>query len=160
MWIPGREVRRWRALTQDSACRETKKVSEPPHGQLKSPEVPAMPRYVILEHDHPELHWDFMLESGDVLRSWRLAEPPQAGRAVRATASFDHRRMYLDYEGPVSGGRGRVTRWDAGTFRGEADRDEPVAVHLDGARLRGSVIVRRVTAEEWEMAYAPSSEAG
>ena len=23
-----------------------------------------MPRFVILEHDHPEVHWDLMLEAG------------------------------------------------------------------------------------------------
>ena len=27
-----------------------------------------MPRYVILEHDHPVLHWDLMLEAGGVLQ--------------------------------------------------------------------------------------------
>src|SRR5262245_3351063 len=76
----------------------------------------AMPRYVVLEHDHPELHWDFMLEAGEVLRTWRLAAPPGAEGAIPATAVFDHRPFYLDYEGPVRGGRGFVRRWDAGTF--------------------------------------------
>ena len=74
-----------------------------------------MPRYVILEHDHPHRHWDLMLESGDVLRTWRLAEPPQPGRAVAAEPIGDHRRAYLDYEGPIRGNRGRVKRWDGGS---------------------------------------------
>src|SRR4051794_8490712 len=55
-----------------------------------------MPRFVILEHDHPVLHWDFMLEVGDVLRTWRLAAPPAAGMTVPAEPSFDHRKLYLD----------------------------------------------------------------
>ena len=76
-----------------------------------------MPRFVILEHDHPVLHWDLMLESGPALRTWRLAGPPEsAGGAVAAKASFDHRLAYLDYEGPVSRGRGTVRRWDQGTY--------------------------------------------
>ena len=37
-----------------------------------------MPRFVILEHDLAELHWDFMLEAGGVLRTWRFAAPPEA----------------------------------------------------------------------------------
>ncbi|MCS7047501.1 MAG: hypothetical protein NZO58_14185, partial [Gemmataceae bacterium] len=74
-----------------------------------------MPRYVILEHDHPALHWDFMLERGDVLRTWRLPAPPSIGK-IAAQALADHRRAYLDYEGPVSGNRGTVRRWDAGTY--------------------------------------------
>ena len=70
-----------------------------------------MPRFVILEHDYPQQHWDLMLEAGPVLRTWRLAEPPDVGRPVAATASFDHRPVYLDYEGPVSGNRGTVQRF-------------------------------------------------
>src|SRR5947208_419106 len=76
----------------------------------------AMPRYVILEHDYPTLHWDFLLEAGAVLRAWRLAAPPQPDRAVPAEPSFDHRLVYLEYEGPVSGDRGCVRRWDSGTY--------------------------------------------
>lgn len=112
-----------------------------------------MPRYVILEHDHPSLHWDFMLESGDVLRTWRLPAVPQRGETVTATAAFDHRPMYLDYEGPISGNRGRVVRWDHGTFvwyQTEADR---LALELDGARLRGTVVLERADADKWILRF-------
>ena len=108
-----------------------------------------MPRYVILEHDHPVLHWDLMLEAGAGLRTWRLAEPPRPGRAAAATAIGEHRRAYLDYEGPVSGGRGRVTRWDAGTFSGEAGGADRVVVTLEGERVRGVLELRRSSGEEW-----------
>ena len=69
-----------------------------------------MPRFVILEHDHPILHWDFMLESGEVLRTWRLAAPPRPGADFSAAPSFDHRRVYLDYEGPISGATLQIDR--------------------------------------------------
>jgi hypothetical protein len=109
-----------------------------------------MPRYVVLEHDWPVLHWDFMLESGEVLRTWRLAAPPRPGASVAAESLGDHRRAYLDYEGPVSGGRGTVTRWDAGTFSWEA-ADEGVAVWLDGARLRGRARIEADGAGGWRL---------
>jgi hypothetical protein len=109
-----------------------------------------MPRYVILEHDFPALHWDFMLEAGDVLKAWRLAAPPQPGGAVAAEPSSDHRRAYLDYEGPVGGGRGTVTRWDAGTFSWE-EAAEGVAVRLAGARLRGRARVEADGAGGWRL---------
>jgi hypothetical protein len=96
-----------------------------------------MPRFVILEHDHPDLHWDLMLESGAVLRTWRLAAPPTPNAAVRAEPSFDHRLLYLDYEGPVSGGRGVVTRWDWGEFEWRIEGERGVAVFVQGDRLRG-----------------------
>jgi hypothetical protein len=114
-----------------------------------------MPRYVILEHDHPELHWDFMLEASDVLRTWRLAAPPQAGPAVSAAASFDHRKAYLDYEGPVSGNRGHVQRWDAGEFTWETDAEGCVTVRLAGERLRGRAALRRIEAKEWSFEFIP-----
>src|SRR5579859_2074330 len=103
----------------------------------------AMPRYVILEHDYPERHWDFMLESGEVLRTWKLAAPPQPGQVVAAEASFDHRRLYLDYEGPIRGGRGRVVRWDSGSFDWIVNEPDTVGVRLDGNRLQGQARLTR-----------------
>lgn len=102
-----------------------------------------MPRFVILEHDHPSLHWDFMLEVGDVLRTWRLAEPPSPGVVVAAEPSFDHRPFYLDYEGPVSGNRGNVKRWDAGTYRLERETPERLLLHLEGEKVLGPVVLER-----------------
>ena len=96
-----------------------------------------MPRYVILTHDHPTPHWDFMLEAGDVLKTWRLAAPPRPGTAVAAEPSFDHRPAYLDYEGPISGGRGTVTRWDTGTYGWEG-AEGGSTLRLEGARLCGT----------------------
>lgn len=102
-----------------------------------------MPRYVILEHDHPFVHWDLMLEAGEVLRTWRLLEPPALGRTVPAEPLPDHRRLYLDYEGAISGGRGTVKRWDAGEYTGELSADGSAAVELAGGRLCGRAVLWR-----------------
>ena len=112
-----------------------------------------MPRYVILRHDHPALHWDLMLEAGDRLRTWRLAELPHPGVVVAAEPIGDHRRLYLDYEGPVSGGRGTVERWDAGTFAGDANAPERVTVSVDGRRLRGVLTLARTESGGWECRF-------
>jgi hypothetical protein len=111
-----------------------------------------MPRYVILEHDHPVLHWDFMLEAGEVLRTWRLAAPPAGGEMVPAEVIFDHRRLYLDYEGPVRGNRGRVVRWDVGTFEWMAEEEGSVVVRLDGGRARGIAVLKRLASGGWSLA--------
>lgn len=110
-----------------------------------------MPRFVVLEHDHPELHWDLMLEGDGVLRTWHLDAPPEPGPLVRAVASFDHRLLYLDYEGPISGGRGAVRRWDGGTFSYELDTRERLVIQARGDRLRGRVRLER-TGEAWTLA--------
>jgi hypothetical protein len=76
-----------------------------------------MPRFVILEHDHPFLHWDLMLEVKNGLRAWRLLKVPGPGVAIPATILSLHRKLYLDYEGPISGDRGKVSRWDKGNYQ-------------------------------------------
>jgi hypothetical protein len=96
-----------------------------------------LPRFVILEHDWPHLHWDLMLEDGPRLRTWRLAQPPRPACDVQAEAIGDHRLDYLDYEGPVSGNRGSVRRWDAGAFVWQDNRPERVATDLFGTAITG-----------------------
>jgi hypothetical protein len=105
------------------------------------PKAIPMPRFVVLEHDWPTPHWDLLLESGPVLRAWRLLAEPGAGRAVPAEPNADHRPLYLEYEGPVSGGRGAVRRWDAGTFDWVRDGPDGVTVELGGAKLLGRFAV-------------------
>jgi hypothetical protein len=110
-----------------------------------------MPRYVILEHDHPTLHYDLMLEAGDVLRTWRLSAPPTDSQRVEAEPSFDHRLHYLDYEGPVSGGRGQVRRWDAGQFEWELDEPGRVVILLRSKQLCGRAILERTESGSWTL---------
>jgi hypothetical protein len=102
-----------------------------------------MPRFSILAHDYPAPHWDLFLETGDVLRSWRLLLPLADGVAVPAEPTGDHRLLYLDYEGPVSGGRGSVTRVDGGTFAWEADSPGRVVVRVAGTPFTGRLTLVR-----------------
>ncbi len=78
--------------------------------------IPAMPRYVILRHDWPAPHLDLLVEAGEVLKAWRLPPEPPPGEWVPAAPNADHRRLYLEYEGPVAGDRGSVVRWLAGEW--------------------------------------------
>ena len=116
-----------------------------------------MPRFVILEHDHPTLHWDLMLEHEGSLKTWRLPRPPdawgehsclpgeqtpvaQAGKQESLPHALplpEHRLMYLDYEGPVSGNRGHVKRWDAGTYESIHRDARSWTVRLAGKRWQG-----------------------
>jgi hypothetical protein len=113
-----------------------------------------MPRFVILEHNHPGLHWDLLLQDGDHLRGWRLAEPPIAGRMIAAEATPDHRLLYLDYEGPVSGGRGEVRRWDAGEYTLGQAEESGLCFHLGGHRIRGQVRLEPRQGQQWRAIFA------
>ena len=96
-----------------------------------------MPRFAILSHDYPVPHWDLFLEAGPSLRSWRLSAPLEPATSVAAEPVPDHRLDYLDYEGPVSGGRGTVTRVDGGQFTWIEDSPDRLVVNLFGNRFTG-----------------------
>lgn len=109
-----------------------------------------MPRYVILTHDHPFPHLDLMLDTGAVLRTWRLLGDPRAGGPVPAESLPEHRRAYLDYEGPISGGRGRVIRWDEGGYEVLEESATGLKLRFAGAALVGSAELVRVAGDRWE----------
>ena len=103
-----------------------------------------MTRFVILTHDWPTPHWDFLAESAGVLWAWRLLAEPVAGEDIPAALGSPHRFFYLDYEGPVPGGRGSVTRWDAGTCVWLADTMDRAELDLRGAKLVGRAVLHAV----------------
>ena len=103
-----------------------------------------MPRFVLLEHLWDGIHWDLMLEDGEALRTWAIDAPVVIGRDLPARALPDHRRIYLDYEGDISGDRGRVRRIDEGTYCARLWSAVLVRVRLEGAQLVGEAELRQV----------------
>jgi hypothetical protein len=99
-----------------------------------------------------------MLETGPALRTWRLAAPPSARARVAAEPLADHRLVYLDYEGPVSGNRGTVRRWDAGTYSGLTSRGELLEFELTGLIVRGRCQIARDAAGRWQFALEPGEK--
>ena len=81
------------------------------------------------------------------LRTWAVDAPVVAGVDLPARALPDHRAAYLDYEGPVSGDRGTVRRWDEGTYRALEWAAGRVVVELAGRQLAGRLELRRTGPE-------------
>ena len=103
-----------------------------------------MPRFVILRHDSPRgLHFDLLLEMGQALKTWALPQPPESGIEMTCEALPDHRPAYLDYEGPVSGDRGSVTRWDRGTCEIQRPNDTELVLELSGEKLAGRATLKQ-----------------
>src|SRR5687768_2217261 len=97
--------------------------------------MPEKLRYVILHHTGvPEVHYDLMLETapGSALATFRLPTWPLT-KSAPVTSLGDHRREYLEYEGPVSNDRGQVRRVAGGTYRTVMRNDDRWEVVLDGS---------------------------
>jgi len=117
-----------------------------------------MPRFVVLEHDGPGgRHWDFMLEAPAALATWALRAAPDSPGSVTAEGLADHRLAYLDYEGPVSGERGSVTRWDHGDYVDEHETEGCRVVRLAGQRLKGTATLTQSPedANRWQFSFVP-----
>ncbi len=113
------------------------------------------PRFVLLHHELADSsHWDLMLETGDRLATWQLLDDPRllAGPggplSVRARSIGDHRRAYLDYEGPVSNNRGHVTRIDGGHYLTVERGAGMWRFELEGTLLKG-IFELTPSANEW-----------
>ena len=75
-------------------------------------------RFAILHHTGiPSPHFDLLIETGPdaLLLTFRLEHwPITAPAPADITRQADHRRVYLEYEGPISGNRGEVRRIASG----------------------------------------------
>ncbi|MEM6330625.1 MAG: hypothetical protein AAF790_10290 [Planctomycetota bacterium] len=127
-----------------------------------------MPRYVLLRHEWPAdyrdgPHWDLMIEHGDALQTWSLLTLPAAwaGRGaadgsvaggVPAVLLAPHRLAYLDYEGPISGGRGAVARHARGEARVTQQTDDAWSVEATTGELAGRWELTRAGGDAWLLA--------
>ena len=108
-------------------------------------------KFVILHHRVAESeHWDLMLQHGDVLLTWQLLREPvdRSSLPIPARRIGEHRKAYLEYQGPISGDRGHVRRVDAGTVEFEEITPDRYAITLNGRRLSGRFVLAR-EAEAW-----------
>lgn len=96
-----------------------------------------MPRFTISRHEGSKEgdHFDLMLEQGETLKTWRLDntsfQMPQAALQIK-----DHRKLYLDYEGDVSGGRGTVRIWETGSYLVDRWDESHIRIAVAGRQLR------------------------
>jgi hypothetical protein len=118
-----------------------------------------MPRFVVLDHETPPddgrgPHFDLMLEAKGSLRTFALPHWPATGETVSCQQLADHRLAYLDYEGPISGSRGHVTRHEAGEYEIVKETSETLVLELRGQRLHGTLTLRRLAdSQSWEATW-------
>lgn len=111
-------------------------------------------RFVILRHaDGVGEHFDLMIENGERLATWKFPSfpDPAVPASVLGQRIGEHRRIYLEYEGPISNDRGEVTREDEGNCRIEAATDSLWVFDAEGSRFLGKFELRQSSSEsdEW-----------
>jgi len=95
-------------------------------------------RFAILLHDWPEPHLDLLLQHGDSLRAWRISPALPILFPCLALPLPNHRLIYLDYTGPISGNRGTVQNYDRGTLQWLHISEDDLQFYLEGRQLRGT----------------------
>jgi hypothetical protein len=118
-----------------------------------------MPRFAILRHQPGPsstraLHWDLMFECGNVLRTFACPDEPTVGQPLPVERLDDHRLEYLDYEGPVSRGRGVVSKWDCGEFSVIAETPQQWLLDVCGRRWTGHVRFDAGDGHRWTVTRA------
>jgi bifunctional non-homologous end joining protein LigD len=147
-----------------------------PAGQRKKKRDAGPLEFVVQKHDATNLHYDFRLELGGVLKSWAVPKGPSTRPGTRRLAmeTEDHPMEYGGFEGVIPKGQyggGTVMLWDRGTWIPEVDpeqgyEDGRLRFRLEGEKLRGSWILTRMKPKPgekktgWLLIKSRDAEAG
>ncbi len=141
-----------RSLREYAAKRDHSRTPEPKAGPASTRADSGVHRFVIQKHQARQLHYDFRLEMGGVLRSWAVPKgPPTQLRETRLAMHVeDHPLEYAEFEGTIPEGNygaGTVMIWDFGEYE-DLTGDPAAAFHagkmhliLRGSRLQGEWIL-------------------
>ena len=114
--------------------------------------------FVVQKHNATQLHYDFRLEIGGVLKSWAVSKGPSLDPRVKRLAVHveDHPISYGGFEGTIPAGQygaGEVIVWDTGTWAPMVDVEQGLAkgdlkIRLVGEKLRGGWALVRIKGDE------------
>jgi len=110
-------------------------------------------RFVIQKHTtDADVHWDFMLEWGEILQTYRLDKAPEEilHSPASAVKIFNHSLKFLAYQGPVNEGRGSVRIIEAGTYKIVHQQHNQIELNLNGRILKGKFTLSRIKGDKWQ----------
>jgi len=134
------------SLTSYQKKREFNKTSEP-RGKV---EKTNFFRFVVQKHQARNLHYDFRLETGGVLKSWAVPKgvPEEIGIKRLAVQVEDHPVDYINFSGIIPEGEygaGTVEIWDKGRWEiveGSLGAGS-LKFNLAGKKLKGQYVLAR-----------------
>ena len=128
-------------------------------------------RFAVLKHvRQTDIHWDLLLQLPDrpLLATWQIRVDPAAWKrqlhAIPAIAISDHRLIYLDFQGEISGDRGHVTHTDGGLFKLLRAEENFISGYLQGRNLNGLLTLTRMknaapeALQHWQLEFGTVCE--
>ncbi|MFN7182188.1 MAG: DNA polymerase ligase N-terminal domain-containing protein [Planctomycetota bacterium] len=119
-------------------------MTEEPVSHDKNGVNPLKKRFVIQQHflSSDKYHFDLMFEENNVLRTFQIDRIDNLLEGVKVLGKNiqDHRLIYLDYEGEISGNRGYVKIFDKGYYQVNKKTDNLFELLLEGAKIPKSII--------------------
>ena len=110
-------------------------------------------RFAILQHDYPTLHWDIFLQEGNRLLSWRGDHHGHFLNGGLVVQTDDHRLVYLDYQGPLTGQRGTVRRIDGGALAWKHRGEHEFIAEIKGQRWQGLLRLKKIDETRWLVVF-------
>jgi len=126
-------------------------------------ETATKSRFVVQRHQATQLHYDFRLELGGVLKSWAIPKGPSLNPSQKRLAVMveDHPVDYISFKGKIPEGNygaGTVEIWDNGKFEPVNEKHEKITERealqslkkgelkflLKGKKLKGEFVLVRL----------------
>lgn len=118
-------------------------------------------RFATLRHtDKQGDHFDLLIDAGRSLATWKCPQPPEwaVDSSLICVRLKDHRRLYLDYEGPLTEDRGTVHRYDQGECLIHERTASRWELTFRGQRLAGRFALEALSddGDDWCLRFAPA----
>lgn len=121
--------------------------------------------FVIQQHHATQMHFDFRIQVGSVLKSWAIPKGPSTNPRIKRLAALteDHPLDYARFEGiiPTGYGAGTVIVWDTGTYENlnrlngrKASMQRAfdagfIKIMLKGKKLKGAYALVHLKDKNW-----------
>ena len=139
--------------------RDLNKISKP-KAEKKKKSVKHI--FVIQKHFAKNLHFDFRLQIGNVLKSWVIPKGPSKSTKDKRLAILveDHPLSYANFEGEIPVGQygaGIVEIWDRGYFENFSKKQSlkkcfengQIEINLKGKKIKGKYSLINFKEKNW-----------
>ncbi|MDY6970017.1 MAG: DNA polymerase ligase N-terminal domain-containing protein [Spirochaetota bacterium] len=116
-------------------------------------------KFVIHHHTNGTDHYDIMIEYSNILLTWQVPFDKIKlllnGIRIEAIRIQDHRKKYLNYEGPISCNRGRIEIFDYGNYKASVIDEDNIKAQLYGKVFKGLINIKKIDGVIYWLEFLP-----